>query len=153
MPPMAAPEPLNVHVVDPSAYAPPYDHELCRALARAGANVELHTSRFAYGPVPTDDEYLTQRSFYRWQPGHQRVRRFAKLAQHGPDMLAYRLRARRPDVVHVQWLALEPGDVALLPRFCPLVFTAHEVLPRASSRAALTARRRLYERVDAVVVH
>src|SRR3954452_1246156 len=111
MPPMAAHEPLNVHVVDPSAYAPPYDHELCRALARAGANVELHTSRFAYGPVPAGEQYRTQRSFYRWQPGDARARRFAELVQHAPDMLASRHRARPPDVVHLQWLAVEPVDV------------------------------------------
>src|SRR3954467_7875290 len=85
---------LNVHIVDPSAYAPPYDHELCTALARAGASVELHTSRFAYGPVPANAEYRSCRTFYRWQPATRRprVRRFAKLAQHGPDMLAYRRR-------------------------------------------------------------
>src|SRR3954453_1082894 len=151
---MAVHEPLNVHVVDPSAYAPPYDHELCRALARAGADVELHTSRFAYGPVPGDNGYRTYRSFYRRQPARgPRARRLAQLAQHGPDMLAYRRRARRPDIVHLQWLPLEPVDVSLLPRRTPGVFTAHEVLPRGGTRAAIAARRRLYERVDAVVVH
>jgi glycosyltransferase involved in cell wall biosynthesis len=146
--------PLNVHIVDPSAFAPPYDHELCSALARAGADVELHTSRFSYGPVPDGGDYRVYRSFYRLQPARRvRARRLAKLAQHGPDMLAYRRRARRPDVVHLQWLPLEPVDVTLLPRHTPLVFTAHEVLPRTGARSAIAARRRLYERVDAVVVH
>src|SRR3954467_84252 len=150
---MADPEPLRVHVVDPSAYAPPYDHELCTALGRAGAHVELYTSPFAYGPVPEGVEYRVHRSFYRWQPGPNYVRRLAKLAQHGPDMLAYRHRARRPDIVHLQWLTVEPLDVSLLPRFCPLVFTAHEVVPRMATRAAVSARRRLYDLVDAVIVH
>jgi len=42
---------MKVHVVDPSAYTPPYDHALCSALGGAGAEVSLYTSRFAYGPV------------------------------------------------------------------------------------------------------
>jgi hypothetical protein len=43
---------MRVDVVDPSAYTPPYDHALCAGLARAGADVRLITSRFAYGGVP-----------------------------------------------------------------------------------------------------
>ena len=35
---------MRVQVVDPSAYTPPYDHALCAALARGGAEVELITS-------------------------------------------------------------------------------------------------------------
>ena len=48
---------MHVQVVDPSAYTPPYDRALCGALARAGAEVELVTSRFAYGDVPSADGY------------------------------------------------------------------------------------------------
>src|SRR3954454_18430322 len=44
--------PLRVLQVDPSAYTPPYDHALCTALAEAGAQVTLATSRFGYGEVP-----------------------------------------------------------------------------------------------------
>ena len=42
---------MRVHIVDPSAYTPPYDHALCQALAAAGAEVDLYTSHFAHGPV------------------------------------------------------------------------------------------------------
>jgi hypothetical protein len=42
---------LRVSLVDPSAFTPPYDRSLASALARAGADVELLTSRFVYGPV------------------------------------------------------------------------------------------------------
>ncbi len=42
---------VRVHVVDPSAYTPPYDHALCCALAALDADVDLFTSRFAYGPL------------------------------------------------------------------------------------------------------
>lgn len=146
---------LRVHVVDPSAYAPAYDHELSAALARAGAAVALHTSAFPYGPVPAPEGYAAHRSFYRSAslPSRPRLRRIVKLAQHPADMLAYRRAASRADVVHFQWLAAEPLDVGLLPRGRPLVLTAHEVMPRLGGRVQVAARRRLYERVDAVVVH
>ncbi len=52
-------------VVDPSAYTPPYDHALSAALGAAGADVELVTSRFAYGAVPAPDGYRRVEAFYR----------------------------------------------------------------------------------------
>jgi glycosyltransferase involved in cell wall biosynthesis len=162
MPDMAA-SPLNVHVVDPSAFTPPYDHALCAALARAGADVELDTSRFAYGDVPRADGYAVREAFYRWAPGASgsQVRRAAKLAQHVPDVLLWAAArsTRAADVVHFQWLTVQPLDVRLPPialppgRRAPLVLTAHDVLPREPRAGQLRAQRRLYERVEAVVVH
>jgi glycosyltransferase involved in cell wall biosynthesis len=146
---------LRVHVVDPPAFTPPYDHALSAALARAGAQVELQTSRFGYGPVPAGDGYAVHERFYPWQPGRpgSRARFAARLAQHAPGMLAYRRAARAADVVHLQWLTVQPLDVYLLPRARPLVLTAHDVLPRDPRPGQRDAQRRLYERVDAVVVH
>ncbi len=145
----------RIDVVDPSAYTPPYDHALCAALARAGARVRLQTSRFPYGPVPAPDGYERRERFYRRGGGGAGSRRryAAKLAQHVPDMLAYRRAATQADVVHFQWLTVQPIDVRLLPRSRPLVLTAHDVLPREPRRGQLAAQRRLYDAVDAVVVH
>lgn len=153
--------PLRVQLVDPSAYTPPYDHALAAALAHAGADVELVTSRFAYGEVPRAGGYAVTHSFYRIAPGAagSRTRLLAKLAQHVPDMLRYRRAARAADVVHFQWLTVQPLDVHLLPprrvagRRRPLVLTAHDVIPREPRPGQLDAQRRLYDRVDAVVVH
>jgi glycosyltransferase involved in cell wall biosynthesis len=151
-----------VDVVDPSAFTPPYDHALCGALARAGVDVRLQTSRFGYGPVPAAEGYRRVERFYRHLPMRvpmagggiaSRARFAAKLAQHVPDMLAYRRAAASADVVHFQWLTVQPVDVHLLPRTRPVVLTAHDVLPREPHRGQLAAQRRLYERVDAVVVH
>jgi glycosyltransferase involved in cell wall biosynthesis len=163
MMPDVADSPLNVQLVDPSAFTPPYDHALAGALARAGAHVELVTSRFAYGDVPRGEGYAVREAFYRWAPGApgSRTRRAAKLAQHVPDMLRFAASrgARRADVVHFQWLTVQPLDVHLPPlalpaaRRPPLVLTAHDVLPREPRPGQLKAQRRLYERVDAVVVH
>jgi glycosyltransferase involved in cell wall biosynthesis len=146
---------MRVHIVDPSAYTPPYDHALAAALARAGAEVELITSRFAYGSVPEADGYLLRELFYRragGEPG-SRLRLAAKLALHVPDMLRYREHARGADVVHFQWLTVQQLDVKLLPRGRPLVLTAHDVLPREPRLGQARAQRRLYDAVDAVVVH
>ena len=153
---------MRVHVVDPSAYTPPYDHALCRALGAEGAEVELFTSRFAYGPVAPAEGYRRHELFYgaaRFAPG-SRAQRVAKLAEHVPDMLRYRRAARAADVVHFQWLTVQHIDGHLLPRRHsasggrqPLVLTAHDVLPREPRPGQLSAQRRLYERFDAVVVH
>jgi glycosyltransferase involved in cell wall biosynthesis len=146
---------MRVHVVDPSAYTPPYDHSLCRALGAAGAEVSLYTSRFAYGPVARSEGYERHDAFYR-AAGHvrdRRLRRAAKLAEHVPDMLRYGRAARAADVVHFQWLTVQHLDGHLLPRGRPLVLTAHDILPREPRPGQLAAQRRLYERFDAVVVH
>jgi len=146
---------MRVHVVDPSAYTPPYDHALCASLAAAGADVELHTSRFAHGSVPAAEGYVRREDFYRLAAhvSAPRARRAVKLAEHVPDMLRYRRRARTADVVHFQWLSVQHLDGRLLPRGRPLVLTAHDILPREPRPGQLAAQRRLYERFDAVIVH
>ena len=146
---------VRVDLVDPSAYTPPYDRALASALARRGAAVRLVTSRFAYGDVASAQGYEVDERFYRGAVGAagSRIRLAAKLARHVPDMLAYRRAARAADVVHFQWLTVQPLDVHLLPRERPLVLTAHDVLPREPRPGQLRAQRRLYDRVDAVVVH
>lgn len=156
---------MRVHIVDPSAYTPPYDHALCSALATAGADVELFTSHFAYGAVPPPQGYVKHDFFYRStraMPGDsraaQRARRALKLAEHVPDMLRYRRAARDAGVVHFQWLTVQQLDARLLPgagrsRHLPLVLTAHDVLPREGGPWRRAAQRRLYDRFDAVVVH
>jgi glycosyltransferase involved in cell wall biosynthesis len=153
---------VRVHVVDPSAYTPPYDHALCRALAAAGADVELYTSRFAYGPVAPAEGYRRRELFYGTAarlPG-ARLRRAVKLAEHVPEMLRYRRAAEGADVVHFQWLTVQHLDRYLLPARRsadgvrrPLVLTAHDILPREPRPGQLEAQRRAYERFDAIVVH
>jgi hypothetical protein len=43
---------VRVVIADPPAYTPWYDHELAAALARAGEEVELRTTRFRYATLP-----------------------------------------------------------------------------------------------------
>jgi glycosyltransferase involved in cell wall biosynthesis len=146
---------VRVHVVDPPAYTPPYDRALCAALARAGAEVELWTSRFDYGATPSAGGARVVEAFYRRAPGPpgSRVRRAARLAQHVPDLLRYRRAAAAADVVHFQWLPVQAIDWALLPPRRPRLLTAHDVLPREAGTGRRAGQRRLYTRMDAVIVH
>ena len=144
---------MRVQIVDPSAFTPPYDHALSGALARAGADVELVTSRFLYGPVPQEDGYLVNEAFYRRTARRgldATARRGFKLAEHVPDMLRFR-RAAHPEVVHWQWLTAPPLDGPLLPAGRARLFTLHYPLPQG--RFALARQRRLLSRFDAVVTH
>lgn len=144
----------RVQLVDPSAFTPPYDHALAVSLGRAGADVTLVSSHFAYGAVPEPSGYRSCELFYRWTPGAagSGTRRVAKLAQHGPDMLRYRRLAGRADVAHFQWFDVPWLDRHLLPR-CPVVLTAHDLLPREPRLGQARAQKQLLQRVDAVIVH
>lgn len=143
---------MRVVLADPPAFTPAYDHELAAALARAGADVELVTSRFRFGAAPGPDGYRRSELFY---PLSSRLfRRSAlrlplKVVEHPFGATA--LSARRADVLHVQWLVPELDRFLLRPRI-PSVFTAHDLLPRRTAR-----KRRLWRdllaRFDRVVVH
>jgi glycosyltransferase involved in cell wall biosynthesis len=142
---------MRVSVVDPAAYTPPYDRALCAALVRAGAEVELVTATFPHGEVPAADGFAVREDFYRLAPGG-RGRRVARLLSHVPDML--RASRRRADVVHFQWLAVQQLDQELVRAFRrPRLLTAHDVLPREALPGQRAAQRRLYDRMDAIVVH
>ena len=127
----------RVQLVDPSAFTPPYDHALAEALARAGADVTLVTSRFAYGSVPVPDGYRRHELFYRHARGAAGSwpRRLAKLAQHGPDMLRYRRMAASADVAHFQWFDVPWLDRHLLPRRARRADRARSAAARAATRA------------------
>jgi glycosyltransferase involved in cell wall biosynthesis len=146
---------MRVQLVDPSAFTPPYDRALAAALAHAGAEVELLTSRFLYGPVPAAEGYRVRECFYRRSasrgldaPG----RRAFKLAEHVADMLRFR-REAIADVLHYQWLTVPALDPMLLPPSRPRVMTAHYVLPPSPTRRQLASARRAFGAMDAVVAH
>jgi glycosyltransferase involved in cell wall biosynthesis len=146
---------MRVQLVDPSAFTPPYDRALAAALARAGAEVELLTTRFLYGPVPPPDGYRVVERFYRRSAARgldASARRPFKLAEHLPDMLRFR-RAADADLLHYQWLTLPGLDSRLLPPLRPRVMTAHYILPPRPSRRAVASARRVFGRMDAVVAH
>jgi glycosyltransferase involved in cell wall biosynthesis len=146
---------LKVQLVDPSAFTPPYDRALAAALARAGAEVELLTTRFLYGPVPPAEGYRVEELFYRRSGGRgldAPARLPFKAAEHLPDMLRFR-RTADADVLHYQWLTVPPLDVRLLPPLRPRVMTAHYILPPQPSRRRVRSAHRVFGAMDAVVAH
>jgi glycosyltransferase involved in cell wall biosynthesis len=143
---------MRVVVADPPAFTPPYDHELAAALARAGADVELLTSRFRYGASPAPDGYRRAESLYPLSSRlfrRSRLRLPLKGAEH---LLVLRALHRvRADVLHLQWLAWPSLDRRLRPSV-PAVFTAHDLLPRRTA-AKEELWRTLLAKFERVVVH
>jgi glycosyltransferase involved in cell wall biosynthesis len=147
---------MRVQIVDPPAYTPPYDRSLCAALAKAGAEVELLTSRFAHGPVPPADGYIVRESFYplagRRRVARGRARRPVRALEHAAGMARFRMRGSDADVVHYQWLSAPRLDWALLPKGGPRVLTPHGWLrTEAWERRPSPGLRRLFDRMDAIV--
>jgi len=145
---------MRVQLVDPPAYTPPYDFSLAGALARAGADVELITSRYLYGPTPPVNGFRVRESFYPRATARDRsvnARRALRLAEHVPGMLRHRRSGA--DVVHYQWLTLEAIDAFLLAGDAPRVFTSHNVLRRGEGALRERAARMVVARSDAVITH
>lgn len=144
---------MRVVLADPPAFTPQYDHALAAALARAGTDVELVTSRFRFGEAPAPAGYERTESFYPLSSrlfGRSRLRLPLKAAEHAPGMVG--LLRRRPDILHLQWLAAPELDRQLLRPRVPAVFTAHDLLPRRTA-AKRSLWRTLLSRFDRVVVH
>jgi len=143
---------VRVLLADPPAFTPWYDHELAAGLARVGADVELATSRFRFGETPVPGGYRRTQRFYPASSrlfGRSRLRLPLKGIEH--LHVATSLALARPDVLHVQWLALPQVDVHVRYR-APSVFTAHDLLPRRTA-GKRDLWRRLLSRFDRVVVH
>src|SRR3954470_12597355 len=144
---------MRVVLADPPAFTPAYDHELAAALAGAGADVELVTSRFRFGDSPRPNGYRRTESFYPVSSRlfrRSRLRLPVKAVEHVPGTLA--LLRRRPAVLHLQWLAAPELDARLFHPRVPSVFTAHDLLPRRT-QGKRDLWRRLLARFDRVVVH
>ena len=143
---------MRVVVVDPPAYTPPYDRSLCAALARAGADVELVTSRFRFGAVSRAEGYDARTWFYPLSSRMRgtRPRLAVKVFEHPLGMA--RFAATKPDVIHTQWLGVPEMDRWLFHPRSPAVLTAHDVIPRRTlSKTAMW--RTLFGRFERIVVH
>jgi glycosyltransferase involved in cell wall biosynthesis len=143
---------VDVLLVDPPAFTPPYDHALAAALATAGANVRLLTSHFRHGPVPAADGYRREERLYRLSSRvGPRLPRLALRALEHPAALL-RLATAQADVVHLQWLLAPEVDSFLLRARAPLVLTAHDLIPRRTAGRTDTWKR-LFSRFARIVVH
>ena len=143
---------MRVVIADPPAYTPPYDRFLAAALARAGVDVELVTSRFRFGAVATPVGYEAHEWFYPLSSrmGGNRARIAVKALEHPLGMA--RFAVAKPDVIHMQWLGAPELDRWLFRPRSPAVLTAHDIIPRRTlPKTAMWAT--LFNRFDRVVVH
>ena len=144
---------MRLLLIDPASFTPQYDHELASALARAGVEVELLTSRFRFGEPPRTDGYTRSEIFYPVSNrlfGRSRARIPIKAGEHPIGLI--RIRSRTGDVVHHQWLAAPEIDNRVLRMARPSVFTAHDLLPRrTATKRDLWGK--LLARFSRVVVH
>jgi glycosyltransferase involved in cell wall biosynthesis len=129
---------LSVLLVDPSLFTAPYDAALTEGLLAAGAQVCWATRLTRKGdrqelPLACIDAFFYRRvDQLDWLPGP--LKSAAKGIAHMGGLLTLlgRVRARQPDVVHLQWVVVPPLDVlamALIRRWRPLVFTVHDTVP------------------------
>jgi glycosyltransferase involved in cell wall biosynthesis len=161
--------PLRVLQLDPNANTPPYDRALSRALAAAGCEVELVTSRFVYEHLGSQPDVRVSERFFRLAGSalaeriglgrRPSVRRALKAAEYPLDWLSVlaRLARSRPDIVHVQW-SVQPRLDLLFWRTLrrlgiPLVYTAHNLVPHHARPADRARYLALYRAADAIVVH
>jgi len=143
---------MRVVIADPPAYTPPYDHALAAALVRQGLDVGLLTSRFRFGGVPPAAGFDVDESLYGLsaRAGSGRGRLVAKALGHPRSLV--KLAAAPCDMLHLQWIAAPEVDAWLLHARAPLVFTAHDLLPRRTARHTRTWKQ-LFRRFERVVTH
>jgi glycosyltransferase involved in cell wall biosynthesis len=162
-------KPLRVLLVDPNANTPPYDRALAQALAAAGCQVELLTSRFLYEELPPPTGFALNERFFQAATsrlssrlglaGNPAARRLMKAAQYPVDwqIALGDLARRRPDVVHIQWAFQPELDLLFWRRVralkIPLVYTVHNLVPHGASPGDAARYGRLYRAADALVVH
>ncbi len=114
--------------------------------------MELVTSRFRFGAVARPQGYTAREWFYPLSSrmGSSRARLVVKALEHPFGMLG--IAARRPDVLHLQWFGAPEVDRWLFRSRSPVVFTAHDIIPRRTA-ARTGLWRSLFARCDRIVVH
>ncbi len=154
---------MKISIADPVSYTIPYDRSLAGALAQRGHDVDLFTARFLFAELPPPEGYRQHDVFFtrsarilRGNP-RSRLRFLVKGLEYVPSARRLQKEIARadPDVLHVQWLGLPRYDLRWLEatrRERPVVFTAHDVLPRRTADK-LELWRRVFATVDRVVVH
>lgn len=158
---------MDVAMLDPSAFTPPYDHYLCSGLAERGATVRLLTTDSKFPDSADSRMYRLDEHYYHYTnrlfggSSPETVRLGIKGLEHVYNTLQVlrKLRQLDPDVIHVQWLPLPVVDRLSLPvlrRLAPTVFTVHDSNPfhgATSSRLQLLGTGDVLSAFDHLIVH
>jgi glycosyltransferase involved in cell wall biosynthesis len=154
---------VRISLADPVSYTIPYDRALAEALARRGHDVDFFRASFLFAELSPPDGYREHEIFFRHSARllrhnpRSRLRFLAKGVEYMPGARRLRKEIARldPAVLHVQWLGFPRYDLRWLEavkRDRPVVFTAHDVLPRRTEKKT-DLWRRVFSTVDRVVVH
>ena len=140
---------LKVLLVDPSLFTAPYDAALTEGLLATGVEpmwATRPTRRADRQELPierTDPFFYRRVDEARWLPAP--LKPLAKGAAHlaGLIVLLCKIRSRRPDAVHFQWIVVPVLDLlamALIRRWCALVLTVHDTVPFNGQRMSWLQR-------------
>ncbi len=154
---------MRVSLADPVSYTIPYDRALAGALAARGNEVDFFRGAFLFADLAPPEGYREHEIFFRHSAPllrgrpRSRLRFVAKGLEYAPNArkLAKEVERAAPDVLHVQWLGVPRYDLRWLEasaRVRPVVFTAHDVLPRRTEKK-VELWKRVFASVDRVVVH
>lgn len=99
---------MRVLMVDPFLFTLPYDAAFCRALARAGAAVRLVARPLRPGETLAPTDFSFRPLFYGVSEKLRQPRPALKGLEHAKGLaaLARLIHRKRPDIVHLQWLAV-----------------------------------------------
>jgi glycosyltransferase involved in cell wall biosynthesis len=128
---------LKAMLVDPSLFTAPYDAALTEGLLAAGVEpmwMTRPTRKADRQELPierTDPHFYRRVDEAEWLP--HKLKPVAKGAAHlvGLVQLLWKVRSRRPDVVHFQWIVVPPLDILamkLIRLWCPVVLTVHDTV-------------------------
>jgi len=154
---------VRISLADPVSYTIPYDASLAEALARRGHDVDFLCASFMFADLEPPNSYRRQEIFFRHSARLLRrnprshLRFLAKGIEYVPNARKLRKEIERigPDVLHVQWLGLPRVDLRWLEasaKVRPVVFTAHDILPRRTEKK-VELWRRIFAAADRLVVH
>lgn len=163
-----SPRGARILMLNPSFSAPAYMHNLCNALADAGAQVEVFT-----GPAFErasrcwrDIRYVPRIAFYRrtqlrhYQAGRltRPVWQLLRLTGHLASLTRLTRAAGRYDVLHLHFPTVLPVDIPWLTwirRRIPVVLTVHNLWPHRARRDQRERRQlqRLYRCCDGLIAH
>ena len=141
--------PLKAMLVDPSLFTAPYDAALTEGLVAVGVEPMWMTRPTRKGDRQELPIERTDPHFYRrvdeadWLP--HKLKSVAKGTAHliGLAQLLWKVRTRRPDIVHFQWIVVPPLDVLAIKwirQWCPVVLTVHDTVAFNGQRLSLLQR-------------
>lgn len=156
---------MNVAVLDPSDFTPPYDKCLSEALGIQTEGNTLHLIGAGRGQKPKGYAYVSL--FYRLSEElrskkiPESVYLAVKGVEHMIDMcrLWRFLATLQPDVIHFQWLPVPLVDrwfLSIFRKIAPVVLTVHDTQPfndNPPSRLQMLGWEQVLKSVDALIVH